>query len=485
MKKRIKGRPRTVGLSESVIRKFLDQDPKLGQAIERASEHQQELLQRYPEISRLGERELQKKLQEGILNFYPDASVSTYIPAAARGPWVISLYGAVSYDTGGYGMLGLGHHPEAVFKAMSRDHVMANVMTPSFSQYEFVKRLQERIGERRGNNPYQQYVFMNSGSEAMTVAARVSDIHAKVMTDPGAKYEGREIKVVGLSGGFHGRTYRPARASDSTRKKYQVLASFRDYNKLLTVRPNDVNDLKRVFNKAYNEDNQYIEAMFMEPVMGEGNPGESITPEFYAAARELTCQYDSYLIIDSIQAGLRCQGVLSIVDYPGFENLEPPDMESFSKAVNAGQFPLSVLALRQETASVYQTGVYGNTMTSNPRALDVGCAVLDSITPELRDNIVKRGKELKEGLLKLKDEFPGMVTKVQGTGLLASAELDKKYSVVGFGGVEEWMRVHGLNVIHGGANSLRYTPHFGLTSDEVALIVDITREALESFCGQA
>ena len=50
-------------------------------------------------------------------------------------------------------------------------------------------------------------------------------------------------------------------------------------------------------------------------------------------------------IIDSIQAGLRAQGALSIVDYPGFEGLEAPDMESYSKALNAGQFLLSVLAL--------------------------------------------------------------------------------------------------------------------------------------------
>jgi 4-aminobutyrate aminotransferase-like enzyme len=38
--------------------------------------------------------------------------------------------------------------------------------------------------------------------------------------------------------------------------------------------------------------------------------------------------------------------------------------------------------------------------------------------------------------------------------------------------------MHGINVIHGGANSLRYTPPFGITSDEVDLIVEATRDAL-------
>jgi hypothetical protein len=38
--------------------------------------------------------------------------------------------------------------------------------------------------------------------------------------------------------------------------------------------------------------------------------------------------------------------------------------------------------------------------------------------------------------------------------------------------------MHGVNVVHGGENSLRYTPHFRITSEEVDLMVNVTREAL-------
>jgi hypothetical protein len=38
--------------------------------------------------------------------------------------------------------------------------------------------------------------------------------------------------------------------------------------------------------------------------------------------------------------------------------------------------------------------------------------------------------------------------------------------------------MHGCNVIHGGQNSLRFTPYFGITSDEVELVVNATRRAL-------
>ena len=86
--------------------------------------------------------------------------------------------------------------------------------------------------------------------------------------------------------------------------------------------------------------------------------------------------------------------MLSIVDYPGFEKLEAPDMETYSKALNAGQYPLSVLAVGERAAELYRKGLYGNTMTTNPRALDVACAVLEQVTPALRENIRARGAEV-------------------------------------------------------------------------------------------
>ena len=64
--------------------------------------------------------------------------------------------------------------------------------------------------------------------------------------------------------------------------------------------------------------------MFIEPVMGEGDPGKAITPEFYNRARQLTSEMGTLLIVDSIQAGIRAYGCLSIMDYPGFENSTPP-----------------------------------------------------------------------------------------------------------------------------------------------------------------
>ena len=57
-------------------------------------------------------------------------------------------------------------------------------------------------------------------------------------------------------------------------------------------------------------------------------------------------------------------------------------------------------------------------------------------------------------------------------------ELDPVYKAYGTGSAEEYMRFNGIGVIHGGENSLRFTPHFEVTSAEVDLIVEHVKDAL-------
>ncbi|MGO4703313.1 aminotransferase class III-fold pyridoxal phosphate-dependent enzyme [Dyella sp. 2RAB6] len=472
------GAPQTTGLDDASVERFAASHPDLAQAIGEAIEQHRALRAELGDFLKLDEAEQLHVAQAGFVNFYPDDGINRYLPAAARGPWVVTLKGAVIHDNGGYGMLGFGHNNEAIRTAMSRPQVMANVMTPNVSQLRFAQALDRELGRNRSGNPYARYLCLNSGSESVSLACRIADVNAKAMTEPGARYAGRSIKRLAVKGAFHGRTEKPALYSDSTRKTYQQhLASYRHEDTLITVAPYDVAQLEAAFADA-DRHGWFIEAMFLEPVMGEGDPGRAVTPEFYKAARELTEAHGSMLLIDSIQAGLRAHGVLSLTDYPGFEKLPAPDMETFSKALNAGQYPLSVLAVNERAAGLYRKGIYGNTMTANPRALDVALATLHELTDEVRSNIRERGKEFVDKLNALKNELGGLITKVQGTGLLFSCELSPEFKCYGAGSIEEYMRERGVGVIHGGVNSLRFTPHFKVTSAEVDLVVSHVRQAL-------
>ena len=471
----------TQGLLDSDIKNFVDKDKKLQLAIDTAYKLHKNLKSENPDFHKLSEEEQIKKLQADYVNFYDFYSVNPYIPIAAYGPWIVTTHGAVIHDSGGYGMLGFGHAPKEILKAMNQDHVMANIMTPSLEHVRFTSTLRKEVGcHRQGEkrNPFKKFMCLNSGSEAVTIAARISDLHARKLSENGAEYEGRTVKFLTLKGSFHGRTDRPAQFSDSCVSKYREhLASFHTRDNLTTIEANSLDQLENVFNNM-DKENVFYEALFMEPVMGEGNPGLSLTPEFYQLARKLCHKYKTLLVIDSIQAGLRARGCLSIVDYPGFETLDPPDMETYSKSLNAGQYPLSILALGAYASDLYITGLYGNTMTSNPRALGVASAVLKQITPSLRKNIVDKGQEFLSKLDQLKSKYPNIILKIQGTGLLFAVELDPKFPVVGKNGIELEMRKKGIGVIHGGTNALRFTPHFAINSMEVDLIISVLDDTL-------
>ena len=472
------GRVLCQGLDEASLRGFAD-DANLIAAVDEAVAAFARLKAEMPDFVALDEHAQIQRAQAGFVNFYPDDAVNPYIALAARGPWLVTLKGAVLHENGGYGMLGFGHAPQPVIDAMARHQVMANVMTPSVSQLRFDAALRAEIGHTRGGCPYSHFLCLNSGSESVSLAGRFADVNTKLMTDPGAPHAGRTVKRIAIKGAFHGRTELPALYSDSSRKAYaQHLGSYQHHEaQLITIEPYSVAQLEQVFAAAERE-GWHIEAMFLEPVMGEGDPGRAVTPAFYQAARALTKAHGTLLLVDSIQAGLRAHGVLSIVDYPGFEGLEAPDMETYSKALNAGHYPLSVLAVNARTAALYRKGIYGNTMTSNPRALDVACTVLGLLTPQVRENIRARGREFLDKLGRLQAELPELITKVQGTGLLFSCELAPQFKCYGAGSTEEWLRLHGLGVIHGGVNSLRFTPHFGITCGEVDLLVSMLRRAL-------
>jgi acetylornithine/succinyldiaminopimelate/putrescine aminotransferase len=475
----------THGLPDESVEALLPRHPDLREAIVQASRLRDEMGRTNEEWFWLEEPELCRWTQSDILNFYPEQGINPYVPLAAKGSWIVTTHGAVIHDSGGYGMLGLGHAPPEVLEALSRPHVMANVMTPSVSQKRLTDRLKAEIGHTRGSCPFSQFVFLNSGSESVTFTCRVTDIHARRMTDPGGPCPGAKAIRLAAIESFHGRTEGPARLSHSTRKAYAAhLASFRGGDQTWFLPFNDVAALRDAFSKARDE-GIFIEALFLEPVMGEGIPGLALTREFYDEARRLTREHRSMLVMDSIQAALRAQGCLSIVDYPGFESCDPPDMETYSKALNAGQFPVSVVALTPEAAGIYVQGLYGNTMTTNPRAMEVACAVLDAVTPEVRRNIRERGEEFLAKFNEIAQEFPGAVTQVVGTGLMVSLMLNPQhYQVLGRDGFEAWLRKHGVEMIHGGDTGLRFTPSFTIQSDEIDLIVETIRRGMRELAGQ-
>ena len=455
-----------LGISHRYLKNFKN-DNNLNTAIKYA----------IPELNKIKNDNLldSKFIQKDILNFYNNDTISPFSPVSAKGPWIIGNNGSIIYDTGGYGMLGYGHCPDWALQTMSKPHVMANIMTPNNMHHEFTELIKSKIGINRAKQecPYTHFAFLNSGSEGMEFALRLSDIDNYDNNKPSG--------FIVLENGFHGRTTSASIISNSCLKTYSNnLKSYKTNYPVFTVKLNNVLNLQEQFLFAMNTYN--INAIVMEPVMGEGNPGEMLSKDFYNTARNLTNKYNSLFIIDSVQAGIRTNGYLSVVDYPTLKNEKAPDIEVFSKAINAGQYPLSVIAVNDNVANKFKTGIYGNTMTGNPKALDIGFETLKRLTPELISNIQTKGIIFKQMLQNVKNRFPYIADNVTGQGLLLALHIKKEYPVVNSTcGLEYLCRKNGLNVIHGGENALRFTPYFLITDKEIKLVEKILIQTFNQY----
>lgn len=395
------------------------------------------------------------KLTSRWLPLYAAKQRQPFAPSAARGPWIVTTTGGIVFDCGGYGMLPYGHNPPNVMRALRAPQSQANIMTPNAAQDRFIEAIAPHIGSR-------SVACLNSGSEANSLAMRIANSHGR-----------DKSVVVAVRGGFHGRTEGPAAASESSHEAYRKhLASFRTPPRVRIVEQNSLESVDAVFDDIARA-GEFPECTVLEPVMGEGRPGAAVTAEFYTHLHNRTREAGGLVLVDSVQAGFRCTGALSITGYPSFEEAPLPDLETFAKAIHGGVFPASVLALNERAHAMYRPGTYGNTMSASPRALDVVSACLDEMTPDLSGNIVRRGRELKLALEAACS--PQQVESVHGTGLLVALRLREHVDLLD---TERALRLRGLNVVHAGSRSIRLTPWFHLDEQEVNLITQVTRSVL-------
>jgi len=110
------GTVRTHGLDDTSLLQLAAQYPDLMIAAQRAADLLPDLVAEFADLADADEQTQIDATQSGFINFYPDDAINPYVAIAACGPWVVTLKGRVLHDSGGYGMLGFGHQPEAVIE---------------------------------------------------------------------------------------------------------------------------------------------------------------------------------------------------------------------------------------------------------------------------------------------------------------------------------------------------------------------------------
>src|SRR5207253_5643745 len=171
------------------------------------------------------------------------------------------------------------------------------------------------------------------------------------------------------------------------------------------VAPNDIAALEAAVNEKTN-------AIFLEPVLGEGGI-VPLTDEYLAAARKLADRTGAILIFDEIQCGLGRTGTLFAFQQSGIV----PDIIALAKPLGGG-LPLGAVLVGEAIDGLVKPGHHGTTFGGNPVACRLGLAVLEEIeAASLLQKITTLGQWFGAQLQSLQSRMPGIV-EIRGIGMM-------------------------------------------------------------------
>ncbi|MFD9609499.1 acetylornithine transaminase [Streptomyces sp. NPDC059083] len=292
--------------------------------------------------------------------------------------------------TGGIAVNALGHaHPALVSAVQEQAARLGHVSNLFVSEpgVALAERLIELLG-RPG-----RVFFANSGAEAAEAAFKI------------ARRTGRP-QIVAAQGGFHGRTMGALALTGQPAKQ----APFAPLPAEVTHVPyGDTEALRAAVTER-------TAAVVLEPVQGEA--GVVPAPEGYLrAAREITRDAGSLLVLDEVQTGIGRTG--HWFAHQADRGVEP-DVITLAKGLGGG-LPIGATIAFGPAAALLTPGQHGSTFGGNPVACAAGLAVLETIEKEeLLAHVTRLGERLRDGVTALRHP---LVREVRGAGLLLGVVL--------------------------------------------------------------
>lgn len=319
--------------------------------------------------------------------------------ARGEGVWLETEAGERYLDFGsGIAVNALGHAHPRMIAALTEQ---AGKLWHTSNLYRVAG--QERLAERLVAATFADRVFFcNSGAEACEGAIKAARRYHFVTGHPD------RWRIVTCSGSFHGRTLATLAAAGNP--KY--LEGFGPETPGFDHVP--YGDLDAVAAAIGPE----TAAVMIEPVQGEGgvNVGSA---DYLRGLRTLCDDAGILLVLDEVQTGVGRSGKLFSHEWADIA----PDIMAVAKGIGGG-FPLGAVLATEAAAQGLTPGTHGSTFGGNPLAMAVGDAVLDVVlAPGFLEAVQQKALRLRQGLARLQDQFPGLVTEVRGQGLLSGIKV--------------------------------------------------------------
>ena len=274
--------------------------------------------------------------------------------------------------------------------------------------------------------------FTSGGSDSVETALRLARQYHKIRREPG------RTKFISLKLGYHGTHFGGASVNGNPRfrQPYEPMLSgcfhipaphtYRNPfgiadGSLLAEKCAEMLDQEIKFQGA-----EMIAAFIMEPVLGAG--GVIVPPEnFMPLVREICDRHGILLIADEVITAFGRTGEWSGSRLWGVR----PDMMTIAKAITNGYFPFGAALLSAKIADAFESSEpgagfigHGYTYSGHPVGAAAAVACLDETKRlNVARNAKARGRQLLDGLLRIKSKHGSVVGDARGQGLMAALEL--------------------------------------------------------------
>lgn len=343
--------------------------------------------------------------------------------------------------TSGQGVALLGHSHPNVVRAV-QDQAATLITCPEIFYNDRRADLYTTLTDVMPG-AFTRFFFCNSGAEANEGALKV----ARLVT-------GRR-GIVATMRGFHGRTM--GALSMTWNKKYRE--AFDGWTADVTHVP--YNNTARTV-AAITEDTA---AVVVEAVQGEGGVYPA-NDDYLRAIRARCDETGAMMVLDEIQAGLGRTGRWFAFQHAGVT----PDVIALGKGI-AGGLPMGAVAWRGEHGQI-PGGSHGTTFGGNPLVSAAAAATLRTIHNE---GLVERSAALGDWLVAaLRELDHARVREVRGRGLMVGVELTGRVTPVLMA-----LQARGVLALPAGATVLRLLPPLVISQEQLTVVVDAIREALE------
>jgi acetylornithine/succinyldiaminopimelate/putrescine aminotransferase len=262
--------------------------------------------------------------------------------------------------------------------------------------------LAKRLCERAGVPAYSNVFFANSGSGAVEAALKL------------ARAATKKTRVLSLDGAYHGCTM----GSCALMKAGMFKDPFGPHVPGAGPIPfGDIDALARAFAEGD------VAALVVEPIQLEGGV-RALSPEYLAAACELTEKHGALLVADEIQTGLGRTGrFLASEVWP-----RRPDALILGKHLGGGLVPISAMLTREELferayGEHYASAEAHNTTFGGSALVCVAAlAALDLLTDDVIARVGTIGDAFRAKLSRALARH-SLFERVKGAGLLVGIEL--------------------------------------------------------------